>query len=353
MENFLIELFKGVWHLIAVILRAFSPLITGLVLAYMFNGPTEWIRRKFFVRSGELLSECAPKGRVPSLIMAYALAVLILCLVFYAFLILILGAFPAGSLSEIIEQVYDYFYSASDDVKNFISKYAPSGMNTDSFEPASIAADWLEAHFSVEKLTDALSSFAGGIANLLLGTVASIYLIKDKEFFLSLWQKFLSLILKQQYHGQLNETMNEINGVISTFIKGALIDSLIVALLSSAALSLLKIKFAVVIGLIGGLLNIIPYFGPFFGMIPAFFVAFFSKGLAAAVIAVLVLFLVQQLDSNYIYPKIVGSSIGLHPLFVLIALTVLGHFGGIAGMLLAVPAAGIAQVLIRKWAYRH
>ena len=88
-------------------------------------------------------------------------------------------------------------------------------------------------------------------------------------------------------------------------------------------------------------------------MIPAFFEAFFSKGLGSAVLAVLVLFLIQQLDSNYIYPKIVGDSIGLHPLFVLISLTVLGYFGGIPGMLMAVPTAGIMQVLIKKWAYKY
>ena len=63
------------------------------------------------------------------------------------------------------------------------------------------------------------------------------------------------------------------------------------------------------------------------------------------------LFLVQQLDSNYIYPKIVGATTGLHPLFVLLAVSIAGYFWGITGMLLAVPAAGIIQVLVGKWAY--
>ena len=88
-------------------------------------------------------------------------------------------------------------------------------------------------------------------------------------------------------------------------------------------------------------------------MIPAFLVAFFSNGLFNAILVVIALFLVQQLDSNYIYPKIVGDSIGLHPLFVLLSLTIFGHFGGSLGMLLAVPIAGILQVLIKKWAYRY
>lgn len=353
MENFFIEIFSGLWQVVAVILRAFSPLIIGLVLAYLFNGPTEWLRKKFFIKTDEPLTADSPKGRIPSIIMSYTLAALILGLVIYAFLILILGAFPDGGFYYTLKQVYEYFDSASEDIKSFIEKYVPSGMDTDNFNPASMISDWLEERFSLDKLLSTLSSFVGGIVNFFVGLVASVYLIKDKEFFLCLWQKLLSLILRQNVHGQVNETLSEINHVITTFIKGAMIDSLIVALLSSIALSAIKVKFSVIIGIIGGLLNIIPYFGPFFSMIPAFFVAFFSKGLGSAVLAVLVLFLIQQLDSNYIYPKIVGDSIGLHPLFVLISLTVLGYFGGIPGMLMAVPTAGIMQVLIKKWAYKY
>lgn len=183
---------------------------------------------------------------------------------------------------------------------------------------------------------------------MFIGLVASIYLLKDKEFFLSLWQKFLSMILKQKVHGVTNEILGEINNVLTTFIKGALIDSLIVAFLSSLALSLVKVEYAVIIGIIGGLLNIIPYFGPFFGMVPAFLVALTTNGLGQAIIAVLALLGVQQIDSNYIYPKVVGSSTGLHPLFVLLSVSIFGYFGGIVGMLLAVPAAGIIQILIKK-----
>ena len=128
-------------------------------------------------------------------------------------------------------------------------------------------------------------------------------------------------------------------------------DSLIVAFLSSLVLTLLHVKFAVIIGIMGGLLNIIPYFGPFFGMIPAFLVAFFSGGPVHGILVVLGLMAVQQLDSNYIYPKIVGSTTGLHPLFVLLSVSFFGFFFGILGMLLAVPAAGIIQILVKLWAY--
>ena len=86
-------------------------------------------------------------------------------------------------------------------------------------------------------------------------------------------------------------------------------------------------------------------------MVPAFLVALSNHGIVKAIIAVVALFLVQQLDSNYIYPKIVGTTTGLHPLYVLLSVSVMGYFAGILGMLIAVPIAGILQVLIKKWAY--
>ena len=86
-------------------------------------------------------------------------------------------------------------------------------------------------------------------------------------------------------------------------------------------------------------------------MIPAFLVAAFSKGLFYGIAAAFALFLVQQIDSNYIYPKVVGEATGIHPLFVLLSVSIFGSFWGIVGMLLAVPAAGIIQILITRLAY--
>jgi len=149
----------------------------------------------------------------------------------------------------------------------------------------------------------------------------------------------------------VSETLHEINGVFSLFIRGALLDSLIVAILSSIGLSVLGLQFAVFIGCFAGICNIIPYFGPILGMIPAFIVGTFTEGLTQGIIAVGILLLIQQLDANLIYPRIVGASTGLHPLFVLLAVTIAGYYSGILGMIIAVPIACIVQIFILKWVY--
>lgn len=83
-------------------------------------------------------------------------------------------------------------------------------------------------------------------------------------------------------------------------------------------------------------------------MIPAFLAALATGGLAQAVFSVLALLGIQQVDSNFIYPKVVGTSIGLHPLFVLLSVSIFGYFGGVAGMLLAVRQPGSFRCLSKN-----
>lgn len=353
MNNFFIDLINSLWQLLSVFFRAISPLIIGMVLAYLLNPAVEWIRQKITGQPCESLPLQIPKGRGAAILITYLAVLALLFLIIYAFVILIIGAIPSGGLYETGAKVYDYFNSSYESISSFLSEYLPQDLSSGEYNPQNFLSVWIEKNFSFANILEIIETFAGSLVSFFVGVVASIYLLKDKEFFLSLWQQLLSMILKQRAHGIVNEMLNEINQVITTFIKGALIDSIIVALLSSVALSVIQVKFAVVIGLIGGILNIIPYFGPFFGMVPAFLVALTTSGFGQAVIAVLALLGVQQIDSNYIYPKIVGTSIGLHPLFVLLAVSVFGYFGGIIGMLLAVPLAGITQVFIKMWAYKQ
>lgn len=327
MDNVILSFAKSLLEIVFIILGAFSPAFIGLALAYLLSGPSEWVRKKLYRPQNELLTSSAPKGRTLSILITYMLIMLLISATIYAFVVLILGTLPTDDLADTTKGIYEYFKDV---------------------EPINT---WIEKKFSFASLAQMATSLVRGMVSFFVGIVASIYLLKDREFFISLWQKFLSLILSQRIHGHVNEIGAEIHQVLTTFLKGALVDGLIIALLSSIVLSALKIKLAVLIGILAGILNIIPYFGPFLGMVPGVLMAYISGGIFKCVIVIIALFLIQQLDSNYIYPKVVGSSIGLHPVFVLISVTVFGHFGGIIGMLLAVPAAGIIQVFIKKWAY--
>jgi len=338
MENLFFDLTISIFNLIKPVLSALAPLLTGLTLAYLLNPVVIWFERKV-------------KSRSLAILAAYAVVAALICILIYAFILLITGTMPRnpGITLQIIK---DYFENATSSLSSFISTYLPHVIPDISAEASRTAQSWFLSKFSLLSVVDAVSSVTGWLVSIFLGAVAAVYLLKDKEFFISLWEKFLVLILRQRTHGIVSEVMHEINIVVTTFIKGALVDSIIVAFLSSLTLTILRVNYAVIIGIMAGFLNIIPYFGPFISMVPAFLAAFFSGGLIHGLTAVGGLFMIQQLDSNYIYPKIVGTTTGLHPLFILISVSTLGYFFGIAGMLIAVPAAGILQVFISRWAYK-
>lgn len=340
MDNFLFEMASAIAGLLGTFAKALSPLIIGLIIAYLLNPVVSWFEERI-------------KSRGFSIFITYGLAAAGLFGLFYGFVVLIVGALPSGGLGYTAELVAAYFEDAVSAVSDFAAKHLSPIIEGRKDAEAVIRtlSSHLMSRFSISSLIKTLSAVTGGLVSFFIGAAASVYLLKDKEHFINMWEKLMVLTLKQKSHGIISETMSQINSVVATFIKGALVDSLIVAFLSSLILTILHVKFAVIIGIIGGILNIIPYFGPFFGMVPAFLVAFFENGPAHGLIVVLGLFLVQQLDSNYIYPKIVGSTTGLHPLFVLMAVSISGYFFGIAGMLLAVPAAGIIQVIVCNWAY--
>ena len=336
-ENILFEFAGALVSLSGAVLKLLLPLLIGLILAYLLNGPVTWLEKKM-------------KSRMIAILLTYIAVGAALIAILYGYINLIVGAMSNAAPAETLAFIENYYTNAVHSVYDFLGKYMPSASDNTQKLLRSLQNRFYEL-FSPASVLAAAYSLIGGFISLFVGIVASVYLLKDKEFFIGLWEKFLCLTIKQRMHGLICEVMQDINKVLSTFIRGAILDSLCVAFLSSLALSILKIEYSVIIGIIAGILNIIPYFGPFFGMIPAFLVAAFSKGLFYGIAAAFALFLVQQIDSNYIYPKLVGEATGIHPLFVLLSVSIFGSFWGIVGMLLAVPAAGIVQILITRLAY--
>ena len=337
-ENFLQAILQSIAWLLTRLLSVLTPLFIGLAIAYLLHPAVDWLTQKL-------------RRRGLAILLTYLLAACFLGGLICGFVILILGALPQGSPREITTQIFAYFESAYQAADAYLSDFLPDGMPSPIAAGLGQLSESLERRFSVEAAVTFLSGLGNAMLHFFIGLVASVYLLKDRDFFYMLWERLLSVLLTQSAHGLLNENLSEIKQVLSTFVKGAMIDSLIIAFLSSVVLTALQVDYAVIIGLLDGVLNIIPYFGPFFGMLPAFAVAAVTAGPLHGMFAVFGLFVVQQIDANYIYPKVVGGSTGLHPLFVLLSVSLFGSFFGIGGMLLAVPIAVIVQIFIKKWAF--
>ena len=267
----------------------------------------------------------------------------------FAFAVLVSGTINVGNLQESILKIDYYISGIQEKADEIVASIPSSEIRTSAENFFNYIIQNFTGSISGRSVFNYITNLSGDIINFALGVVVSIYLLNDQDFFKRLLRKTMHLTLPQKTNAIVTETVSEINEVLSLFLRGAALDALIVALLSSAALSVYGLEFSVLIGSFAGLVNVIPYFGPFIGMVPAFIVGFFTESFSFALGTIAVIFIIQQLDSNIIYPKIVGRSTGLHPLFVLVSVSFLGYFFGIAGMILAVPFAGIIKVLIARF----
>lgn len=350
-------IFGGTVSVIGSILSALTPLFIGLFLAYLLSPLVDFVDKRVMSRLFVNIRKTTSKGkqrllssrRTASIVTTYLLIILLVCVVIYFFAFLIIGQLAFNSLSGMVDSITNYFQQYADNFRDLAAKIPESsGIQDKLQESAASIATWIGKHFSASAVIDFVSNIGGGILNMVLGLVISIYLIKDKDFFKGLWNKMTRAGLSEKNRIGLNGVLSDINQVLSRFLRGQLLDALIIAILSSVGLTMIGLDFAVFIGCFAGLANVIPYFGPLLGMVAAVIVGLLSGNFSQAILAVIVLLIIQQIDGNIIYPHVVGSSTGLHPVFILLAVMFAGHFWGIVGMLLAVPTAACIKLFLTR-----
>lgn len=342
---------------LASLSAALAPLVIGLIIAYIINPLVSLVENKVgkqLIRipdQPEKAAKAYRRIRVVSVISTYLFIVITLVLLLYGLAALLMGRLMFNiSIPDLYDQTVASIFAYQETINRWVENL-PSGLFSQQLDGVvQSVIQWITNNFSAESAMGFISGVGVSIFNFIIGIMVSIYLSIDKDFFMGLWGKTMSLLLPEKGSLALERTLNEINGVTSKFMRGVLLDAFIVGLLSSVALMISGLQFAVFVGIFAGICNIIPYFGPIIGMVPAFIIGFFTEGIWQGLLAILVLFVIQQIDGSFIYPRVVGGSTGLHPLFVLMAVSIGGFYFGLVGMILAVPIAGIIQIFIRRWA---
>ncbi|NPV79116.1 MAG: AI-2E family transporter [Firmicutes bacterium] len=188
----------------------------------------------------------------------------------------------------------------------------------------------------VETLMGILSHFLG----IIIVPVLAFYLTKD----INRIRGRIAGFLLAKGRGDIIALVGQIDGILSSYVRGQLLVGAIVGILTTIALALMDVDFALIVGILAGILNVIPYFGPILGAIPAVCASLLKSpwtGLWAGIVFILI----QQLESSLIAPKILGDRVGLHPLVVVFSLLVGAELLGFTGLLIAVPVTAVLNVL--------
>ncbi|MDO6354345.1 MULTISPECIES: AI-2E family transporter [unclassified Caloramator] len=191
----------------------------------------------------------------------------------------------------------------------------------------------------MRNLFDNILKFISSLPTYILIPVFVYYFLVDTEYF----KRSLKSLIPYKGREKVIELFRSYEKIVGNFIKGQIILSIIITIFTMIVLIILKVRYAFLISVVNGFFNIIPYFGPVLGFIPAFLSAL-SDSTSKAVLVALSFFIIQELESGIIAPKILENTMGIHPIFVIIALILGGKFYGAWGLILSVPVFAIIKV---------
>ena len=199
----------------------------------------------------------------------------------------------------------------------------------------------------VKQVSLSLISVLKVLWNFIIGMIISIYVLYSKEIFAGQGKKIVFAIFSTKTSNQVIKDIRFASGTFIGFISGKIIDSIIIGFICFAGTSILQIPYALLVSVIVGVTNIIPFFGPYLGAIPSAMLILMVNPIKCVYFIIFILIL-QQIDGNFIGPKILGQSTGLSGFWVIFSITVFGGIMGIPGMIIGVPFFAVLYALTKR-----
>ncbi len=197
-------------------------------------------------------------------------------------------------------------------------------------------------------LIGSVGNITGAITRAIFAIIFAVYFLLDGKKLMAYWDRVLKAVSSARFYKNYHTFIHDADTVFAGYIRGQLMDAVFMMVVVSILLSVVGVKFAVIIGLLTGLANLIPYAGPFVGYGSTALVCVLGGDYKKLLIGIIIIFIIQTLDGNVINPKLLSNSINIHPLLVTASLIIGGAIGGLLGMILAVPCGALVKVYFEK-----
>lgn len=254
------------------------------------------------------------------------------------------------SLSTLIDAVPGYLNSFEKMVDSHLSSIEIMKVIQDSVIDAWREVLQVAGKLIGKSVTGILSvtvNITNMIFNFVVALVLAIYMLANKEKLILQSKKLLYASLKKDVVDKILEVGKLTNVTFSSFIGGQCTEAIILGILCFIGMNIFRMPYALLISVLISVTSLIPVFGAFIGTIPAVFIILIISPIKAIWFVIFIIVL-QQLEGNIIYPKVVGSSVGLSAIWVMVAITIGGSAFGLIGMLIGVPTVSVIYQLVRK-----
>ena len=328
------------------VLSVLTPIILGGALAYILNPILKFFEYKVFKKI-----EKKSVVRTLSLVMTYVVALGIIAL----FCVLLIPQL-IQSIVDFVNKFDFYMTTTANVINNFVMTIMDDHDMDDIVSKEtiiSVISNFLSGSGDMfSTVMDYVVQYGAGliisIKNILLAIFISIYALASKERLKAQTKKFTTALFPPKGRHRFYRYVRLCNRTFGGYFMGMLLDSLLIGLITLIVLLIFRMPYALLISTIVCVTNIIPVFGPFIGAIPSFFIIFIVSPSKALIFLILIL-LIQQLDGNVIAPKILGDSTGLSSLAVIIAIVIMGEYFGIVGMIVGVPIFAIIVTIVKEF----
>ena len=340
----LIDNFSGIGKWIRNFLDVLMPFIIGLLIAYLLYIPSRKLEKIY--KKCNKVKFIKKRARGLSIFTVY-LIVIVVFIISFTYLLPIISS----SIIDFVNNIQGYYNALMNNINN---------LPEDSILKNEVVLDVVESikninlkqYINLDRLADyakGVISVAGKVLDFFVAIIVSVYLLLQRKQILEFIKKFCRAVLKEKTYRNLGKYFDRTNNIFFNFLAGQLLDGIIIGIITSIAMSILGVKYAVLLGFMIGIFNLIPYFGAIIAVVIAALITLLTGGLWQAVLMVIIVTILQQIDANIINPKILGNSLKISPLLVIFAVSVGGAYFGFWGMFLSVPIIAVLKLLISDY----
>lgn len=339
----LLDNFTAIGTFFANFLSVLMPFVMGALIAYILYIPCKKVENLIHFKKKKNPSGIA---RVLSIFIVYTIVLLLIT-------ILITWIIPPmiASITDLVNHLPGYYNKILQVINDLPedSMLVKVGLKEQVEKLSTInVAQYIQPEYMVGYIKGAMS-VASNILNVFVTFVISIYTLAERERIIRFFKKFITAMWGTKTAGVVGGYFRKSNEILYHFMTGQLIDAILVGILASIAMSLLKVKYAVLLGFLIGVFNLIPFFGAIVAVAIAIIITFCTGGISKAIWLAIIVIAIQQIDANIINPKIISNKLKISPILVISSVAVGGAYFGVLGMFLAVPVATVLKLMLEDY----
>ena len=337
--------FTGIGEWLSNLIKVIKPFLMAILVAYLLYISCRKIEGVY--RKSKLLKN---KARSLAVATTYILVILIVVL-----LMNILIPMLSESITDLASNLPGYYDSAIQYIED---------LPEDNILKNDVVQDAIEKlqEIDIAQLLDLdnltmyiekVIGIASGIFSIFVTVVVSIYILLERAEILKFVKRLNSSLFNEKKCATINRYFEKGNEIFFKYISGQVLDAIVVAIIMSVALSIMNVRYALLLGFLIGLFNLIPYFGAIIAVIVACLITIFTGGITQAIWVAVVLIVLQQIDANIVNPKILKDALEISKILIIFSITVGGAYFGVLGMFLGVPVIAVIKMMLDDYIERN